>query len=197
MEVKKDFIGQIETLLNAGVYVICNRTAKEVWVSYTNNFLEALVRNIPKINKKHFRFKESLHADQVSLDFYPVASNMSREELRYKFHEECAKWATEGYKLLNKNIKYKLKGEIKKDFRLLNDPTKSAFLYYVWLCTLNRKVRLVGIFTNTMKGKKFMDSFQEVPTKAEQNESDPDYPLWQDYINNIDRIEYEVFLNGR
>lgn len=146
MEFDNEIVKKIlVTLLVPGVFCFKNDKEKTVWISYSNCISESLVRNLKLI-------KSGEHVITISQDYSVVILSQEPEEgIKFSFVKHCLNYKSLGYRLLNKELSYSVKGFILSDYR-----DASNFLYYVFLMAGKRKFQLLGIFDRVSAGEEFI-----------------------------------------
>lgn len=122
---------------------------KKVWISYSENLVEAIARNIKLINSKQHKIR---NLEDWDLCIFERSENKTEAQKNFRLY--CQNYRSKGLEILNREFKYKIWGSIEEDFR---DNTK--FLYYIWLGTKTRKVAL-GIFEKATEGEKILKEFK-------------------------------------
>lgn len=122
---------------------------KKVWISYSENLVEAIVRNIKLIETRQHKIR---NLENWDLCIFERSENKTEAQKNFRLY--CQNYRNKGLEILNREFKYKVWGSIEEDFR---DNTK--FLYYIWLGTKSRRVPL-GIFEKALEGEKILKEFK-------------------------------------
>lgn len=146
----KDHVKILVTSSCPGVFGFINFIDKKAWLSYSENVTEAIIRNIKLIDSRQHKIK-----DLETWDVCIFERSKTKQEAKSNFRVYCQNYKAKGLEILNKELKYKIWGEIDKDFR---DPNK--FLYYVWLGNKTLKQALLGIFDKAEIGEQYLKDFK-------------------------------------
>lgn len=133
-----------------GVYGFINYMDKSVWLSFSENVSEAIVRNIKLIGERQHKIR--------SLENWDVCvfqKTKTKQEAKNSFRLLCQTYKTKGLTILNKELRYCVWGEIAPDFR-----NNTQFLYYIRAGAKNGKSAVLGIFTQAREGELALKNFK-------------------------------------
>lgn len=135
-----------------GVFGFINFIEKKVWISYSENVTEAIVRNIKLIESRQHKIRK-----MDGWDICVFERSENKAEAKKNFQVYCKSYRTKGLEVLNKEFTVKVWGEIGRDFR---DPSK--FLYYVWAGTTSYKRSVIlAIFEQVDVGETYLKNFKK------------------------------------
>ncbi|NJO65365.1 MAG: hypothetical protein HC836_46915 [Richelia sp. RM2_1_2] len=141
-----------------GVYTITENNTKNVWVTYTENISESIIRNIKSIKLGSHKIK--------SLDFTVsvVKSFKTKSQAKLYYAGFCRDLVSSGYNLLNKPCSYYYRGYIEKDFR-----ASDSYLYYIFMCTRNYRIKCLGVFSTVSRGEEVLARLNDLGGIASDN----------------------------
>ncbi len=137
------------TISSPGVYCFIKKDTKTVWVSYSENMAEAVIRNLKKIKEKDHPIKSQEDCDIQILDLCK-----SKKEAKLSFSYHCANFKSNGCTLLNKTFRYTVRGRIGRDFR-----DNKGFLYYAVLRGQGRDLGVLGVFDSLRDWEAFIGQY--------------------------------------
>lgn len=147
---EKNYIDFLVTNISPGVFGFINYGEKKIWISYTENISEAVVRNINLIENRQHKIKKI-----EGWDICVFGRTDNKQLAKNQFRVICKKYKEKGLQILNKEFNYKVWGSIEKSFK-----NPDEFLYYIWVGTRNVKLGLLGVFQNAAEGQKALKDFK-------------------------------------
>lgn len=133
-----------------GVFGFINFIEKKAWLSYSENVSEAIIRNAKLIQTRQHKIR--------NLDNWDICifeNTKTKQEAKNAFRIYCQNYRSKGLEILNKELKYKVWGEIGQDFR---DQTK--FLYFIWAGVKGGRPAVLGMFESATEGERYLKEFK-------------------------------------
>lgn len=148
--VEKKFLDFIVTNNCPGVFGFINYAEKKIWISFSENISEAVIRNIKLAVTRNHRIKKI-----EDWDLCVFAKTKTKQEAKNQFRSVCQSYRGKGLEIINKEFKYRIWGSIEPSFKSPTD-----YLYYIWAGTKRSKLGVLGIFTNALEGEKYLKAFK-------------------------------------
>ena len=147
-----DTVKFLVTSSGPGVFGFINFIEKKVWISYSENVTEAIVRNIKLIETRQHKIRK-----MDGWDICVFERSENKASAKKNFQVYCKSYRSKGLEVLNKEFNVKIWGEIARDFR---DPSK--FLYYIWAGTTSAKRSAsLAIFEQAQAGEEYLKNFKK------------------------------------
>lgn len=147
---QKEAIDFLVTNTGPGVYGFINFFEKKVWVSYSENISEAIIRNINLVVTRQHRIKNF-----ENWDVCVFKKTEDKQSAKNHFRLVCQNYRSKGLEVLNKEFNYRVWGVIEPSFK-----NPDEYLYYIWIGTKNRKLAVLGIFDKALAGEEFLKKFK-------------------------------------
>lgn len=180
---QKEFLSFLVTSSSPGVFGFINFMEKKVWVSYSENVSEAILRNIKLIETRQHRIK-----NLEGWDVCVFTKTEDKNSAKNHFRIVCQNYRSKGLEVLNKEFNYKIWGIIEPHFKKSDE-----YLYYVWIGTKNRKMAVLGIFDKALEGEEFLKKFKKTNSLEFPNSSKR---LLLEYKSfNKNKAEYNKVFN--
>jgi hypothetical protein len=128
-----------------GIYGFINFLEQKAWISYTENVIESLVRNVKIIKAGQHKVPNLQGWEIVVLEKTPDKSAAKK-----MFSLHCEDLVKKGFNLLNKQFKREIWGKIRKDFR-----NPECYLFYVFEGSI-KNPEIAAIFENARIGEQYI-----------------------------------------